>query len=206
MNSIGMKRLLISIAALFLLFSLQASAQAKFGLTAGMNFNTSKFIEHDVDTKTGWHGGITCLVDLPLGFSVQPSVIYSRKVANLTRNMSQEMGYVEVPVSVQWGPDLIIMRPFIDFTPYIGYAVTNKFNDESGLLPENSWDGKQRLEYGLGLGGGINVWKLQIVARYCWNFGSLYNSDWEGFKENLTNLKVEGENFGGVTLGVSFFF
>ncbi len=204
-----MKRLLISAIALLLVFSVQTTAQTRFGITAGMNFNTSKIIEHDVDTKAGWHAGVTCLFDLPAGFSIQPSLIYNQRGANLTRSTSQEMGYIELPVSVQWGPDLIFLRPFIDVTPYVGYAVANKFNSEdvfAELIPESSWEGKQRLEYGLGIGGGLNIWKLQILARYCWNFGSLYNENWEGFKNNISNLKIEDENFGGVTLSIAFFF
>ncbi len=213
-----MKRILISVVVLLVMFSVQASAQARWGVTGGMNFNTSKFTEIDVENRIGWNAGVTCLVDLPLGFSLQPSLVYSQKNANITDHFAQKMGFVELPVSVQWGPDLLVFRPFIDVTPYIGYAVSNKtFMNAAtqgldGYFPEDrSWFGKERFEYGLGIGGGINVWKLQVLARYCWNFGSLYNLEnhdgfSDAFKDHFAELNSESANFGGVTLSVAFLF
>ncbi len=210
-----MKRILIASVAFLVAFSVQSSAQTRWGITGGMNFNTSKFAEIDVNARAGWNAGLTCLVDLPLGFSLQPSLVYVQKGANVTDNLVQNMGYVELPVSVQWGPDLLLFRPFVDLTPYIGYALTNRTvlnvsppGSAGGVTEDKSWLGKERFEYGVGIGGGINVWKLQILARYCWNFGSLYNIETaEGFfKDHFAKLNVESENFGGLTLGVSFLF
>ena len=114
-----MKRILTVVLAALMLTGISASAQAKWGVTAGLNFNTSKFSEVDVKARTGWSVGGTCLVDLPLGFSVQPSLLYHQKGANITNELSQSMGFLELPVSVQWGPDLLIFRPFLDVTPYV---------------------------------------------------------------------------------------
>lgn len=211
-----MKRILMAVAAILLLCAGQASAQARWGVTAGMNFNSSRFTDVAVETRTGWNAGVTCLVDLPLGFSIQPSVLYNQKNANITENIAQDMGYIEVPVSVQWGPDLLLFRPFLDVTPYVGYAVSNDMHLKNlpsvgGLsldsLFDNGWKGKERLEYGLGIGGGINVWKLQVIARYNWNFGSLYNVDgWDDIKAHFPDLKRDNEHFGGLTLSLAFLF
>ncbi len=202
-----MKKFLVAAVALLLVFS--ASGQVKWGVTGGVNFNTSKFSEIDVDSRVGWNAGVTCLVDLPLGFSVQPSLLYAQRGANITDGVSQDMGFVEFPVSVQWGPDLLLLRPFIDVTPYIGYAVSNNFKMALPAVDvtSSSWKNKERFEYGLGVGGGLNIWKIQILARYCWNFGTLYNVEgWNDIKENLTGLDVKNSNFGGVTLSVAFLF
>jgi len=93
-----MKRILIVIAALLALCSVQSAAQVRWGFTGGMNFNTSKFSEVDVQARTGWNAGLTCLVDLPLGLSLQPSLVYSQKNANVTETIAQNMGFVELPV------------------------------------------------------------------------------------------------------------
>ncbi len=214
-----MKRFLTVAVAFLLIFSAQASAQAKWGVTGGMNFNTSKFTEIDVKAKAGWNLGLTALVDLPLGFSLQPSLVYSQKGVNLISsnllNASQSMGFIELPVSVQWGPDLLLFRPFIDVTPYVGYAVNNKFvakvadSSISGSVAgdSTSWNDLRRFEYGIGVGGGVNVWRLQVLARYCWNLGSLYSVEgWDDIKESISGLNRESRNFGGVQVGVSFFF
>ena len=195
--------------AALMLTGISASAQAKWGVTAGLNFNTSKFSEVDVKARTGWSVGGTCLVDLPLGFSVQPSLLYHQKGANITNELSQSMGFLELPVSVQWGPDLLIFRPFLDVTPYVGYALSNKFSASVAgiVLSDEGWKGKERFEYGLGLGAGVNVWKLQFIARYNWNFGSLYNVEgWDDIKPHLKDLNSKSENFGGVTLSLAFLF
>ncbi len=215
-----MKRFLTIAAAFILLFSVQAKAQIKYGITGGMNFNTSEISGIDVDAKAGWNLGVTALLDLPLGFSVQPSLVYSRKGANLVSlgnfTASQSMGFLELPVSVQWGPDLLLFRPFVDVTPFVGYALNNKYKANLSTLKSSSstsvntslsWDNFHRFEYGIGLGGGINVWKLQVIARYCWNLGSLYNVEgWDEIKDQISGLSRESKNFGGVNVGVSFFF
>ncbi len=210
-----MKRILISAIALFMICSLQSSAQvAKFGVTGGMNFSTSKFSELSSGTRAGWNAGVTCLVDLPLGFTLQPSLVYSQKNAGVAENAALKMGFVELPVSFQWGPDLLVFRPFIDVTPFIGYTLTNKgqavkdLGDAfDSLWGNGDWDIKDRLGYGLGIGGGFNVWKLQILARYCWNFGS-FNDTWDDVKGHLSkdDMTAESKYFGGVTLNVAFFF
>ncbi len=204
-----MKRILTIAVAFLLVCSVQASAQARWGVIAGMNFNTSKFTEIDVKARAGWNVGATCLLDLPLGFSVQPSLLYSQKGANITNHMAQNMGYLELPVSVQWGPDLLLFRPFVDVSPFIGYAIANKTFTKGA--EDKSWFGKERFEYGIGVGAGVNVWKLQVLARYCWNFGSLYNlnlkDDFGGaIKDHLSQMKADNKNFGGVTISIAYLF
>lgn len=204
----------MAVVAFLLICSSYASAQARWGVTGGMNFNSSNFTDIDVQAKTGWNAGLTCLVDLPLGLSLQPSLIYSQKNANMTEVIAQSMGFIEVPVSLQWGPDLLLFRPFVDFTPYIGYAVSNETYgniDWSGIrndvLSFSTWEGKERFEYGVGIGGGINIWKLQVIARYCWNFGSLYNVEgWDDIKDHISDLKTDNRNFQGLTLTMSILF
>ena len=203
-----MKRILIAAVVFLMAFSVQSSAQVLWGVTGGMNFNTSKFKEVNVKAKAGWNAGLTCLVDLPLGFSLQPSLIYTQKNANVTESIAQNMGYVELPVSVQWGPDLLLFRPFVDFSPYLGYAVSNKtYVADNIVVSDERWLGKERFEYGLGIGGGINVWKLQVIAKYNWNFGSIYNVEgWDDIKNHFSDLKADNEHFGGLTLSLALLF
>lgn len=204
-----MKRLFMMVVAALFLCGITASAQPKWGVTAGLNFNTSKFTDVDVKARTGWSAGATCLVDLPLGFSLQPSLVYHQKGANITDNISQNVGYLELPVSLQWGPDLLIFRPFLDVTPYIGYALSSDTKVSlSGLnFDWDSWEGKKRFEYGVGIGAGVNVWRLQLIARYNWNFGSLYNvKGWDDIKDHIPDLKRGSEHFGGVTLSLAYMF
>lgn len=205
-----MKKILVAAAMLVasVIAADNASAQ-KFGVTAGLNFNTVDVKDVQLDAKAGFSAGITYLLDLPLGLSVQPALLYTQNSVDLSVLESveamQKVGSLKVPVSVQWGPDLIIARPFLDVTPYVGYSLSNKI--EGGLegIVKGETDLKNKFEYGVGIGAGVNVWKLQAIVRYNWNFGALGSLD--DFKNiGLGDLKTENSTYGGVTCTVAFFF
>ncbi|MBQ8837952.1 MAG: PorT family protein [Bacteroidales bacterium] len=200
-----MKKLVIAatllVAGLFM--AENANAQSGFGVIAGMNFNSAKIKDIDIDAKAGWSIGGTYLLNLPLGFSLQPSLVYSQKSADLVLG-TQTLGAINLPVSVQWGPDLIIARPFIDVTPYIGYSLFNKFD---GVISGEKIkpDGKNAFDYGIGIGAGLNVWKLQAIVRYNWNFGPLGSlKDFTGI--DVKSLDVKDTTFGGITFTVAYIF
>ena len=137
-----------------------AKAFVKYGVVGGATFSSLKGIENG--SHTGWHFGATAQFDLPLGFAVQPSVMYNSKMADA----------VEIPVSLQWGPDLMVFRPFVEVAPYVGY----------------NFSGSAPLQYGVGLGGGLEVWRLQATCRYNWDLESAANK------------------YRGVTLSLAFLF
>jgi hypothetical protein len=127
------------------------------------------------------------------------------------------MGYLELPLSLQWGPDLLLFRPFLDVSPYVGYALNNEFKASTNTSARlstgfvNNWEGINRLEYGVGLGGGIEVWKIQVTCRYNWNFGPLFDNTDTAVKASevigsAIGEKFSDENFGGVTLSVALLF
>ena len=158
---------------------------------------------------TQWHGGFTYKLDLPLGFSLQPSLVYHAKGTRLKEQMFDiRMSYLELPVSFQWGPDLLIFRPFLDITPYIGYALGNQLAASGMDTARNSWNGLNRFEYGLGLGIGLELWRFQVIGRYNWNFGPLSNADAamsDGFVPFISNA-FSSNNFGGFTLSLAILF
>ena len=87
---------------------------------------------------------------------------------------------------------------------FFGYSLSNKVKtDLAGI--EEVVKGGNGLDYGLGLGAGINVWKLQAIVRYNWNFGVLGNyKDFTGV--DLGDIKTDSETFGGITVNLAFFF
>lgn len=191
-----------------------------FGITGGASFVSLKEVSHS--HTTGYHAGFTYKVDLPFGFAIQPSLLYHMKgsvVEDAYENGSAldlKTGYLELPVSFQWGPDLILFRPFLDVTPFVGYGLNNTmsgYSSESNTVYEvkNQWNVLNRLEYGLGLGVGIDIWKLQVIGRYNWNFGALLDAggtlpDMENVMSNIKSSVFKGNNFGGMTLTVAFLF
>ena len=217
-----MKRILTVIALCVMTFWGSHTLRAgDFGIVAGAGFNTIKNISPDV--ATGYHAGLTYKFNLPLGFAIQPSLLYNMKASLVedalagNARFDYKMGYLELPVSFQWGPDLLLFRPFLDVSPYVGYALNNELRGSAdGALRisanfVNEWDGINRLEYGLGLGGGLEIWKIQITCRYNWNFGPLFDASGNSAtaREIIANAKgskLNDENFGGVSLSVALLF
>ena len=83
------------------------------------------------------------------------------------------MGYLEMPLNVQWGLDLIVMRPFIQVAPCIGYDFLNNTSETAaGHALGTVTTDANRLEYGLSVGGGLDILNsFQISVNYNWNFG-----------------------------------
>lgn len=195
---------LVCVAALVCATEMKAQ---KYGVLGGATFSSLRGIENS--SSTGWNAGATVQFRLPLGFSIQPSLIYNSKVSELDASLAStglSVGYLELPVSFQWGPDLLIFRPFLDVSPYIGYALSSKVSAGTSMT-QKEWktSNLQRFEYGLGLGGGIEVWRFQVTCRYNWNLGSLFNDagkiDFPHVEDAFVN-----NNFGGVTLSLAFLF
>ena len=203
-----MKRFLLLILAIIAISSVQASAQG-FGITGGMNFNSAEIDDIRMDARIGWNAGVTYGVDLPLGFSLQPALVFTQKSANYSAvegiQAVQKVNSLTLPVSVQWGPDLIVARPFLDVTPYVGYSLSNKFEGGVTGLFNGETSLKNAFEYGVGLGAGVNIWRLQAVVRYNWNFGTL--GSLSDFKEiELDDFDIDDETFGGVSVSLAYFF
>lgn len=197
-----MKRILLVLASVLVLSSFSASAKG-FGITAGMNFNSTKIKDVKMDAQAGWNVGLTYAFNLPLGFSLQPSLVYSQKSAlvETVSDTKQTVGSINLPVSVQWGPDLLVARPFVDVTPYVGYSLFNKAKDD--ILDDIK--GGNGFEYGLGVGAGLNVWKIQAIVRYNWNFGVL--GSFKDFTDiQVGNLTPEDQTYGGISVHLAFFF
>jgi len=185
-----MKGITLSILALFLAIGL--SAQTHVGIKGGLNYTDLKLKEVKFKNNTGWHAGLLLQSKLPLGFAFQPEVLYSVKSFKLMSDNNISFNYIEVPVNIQWGIDLILLRPFVMAAPYFSYLL--KVGDS-----KSEWDGAKSVDYGFGLGGGLDIWKLQVTCKYNWGFGNLgsvKSSDW----------KVKDSNLQGFQLSVGLLF
>lgn len=203
----SMKRIYIILAAIsvLLLFPFAAEAQ-HFGVKAGINFSDPKA---NVKTNLGYQAGIAVQCDLPLWFSIQPELLFHVKggQADMGRNASNRafgLGYLEIPVNIQWGPRFSDdrFRVFVQGSPFIGYAISKDMKDDRG----NSYDWKNvnRFEYGVGVGLGIQLWRhFQITGQYNWSLGDLVNS---GFAEEEFKRIFDESNFSGYTLSLAIIF
>ena len=194
-----MKKLAFVLVSLFLLGSVAAYAQHAI-VKGGFNY-TNATIEGMKAGKSGWQAGIGLQTESWTGFSLQPEIIYKVKGVTLEDATKVSMNYIEVPVNVQWGPDLLIARPFIFASPFIGYNLGTRFSKES-TIADTITKNFHRFEYGLGIGLGINVWKLQITGKYNWNFGRITN--WSDAAANVKGMDPAGRTL-EICVGLLFF-
>lgn len=184
------------LTAAFILMSLcfgESLSAGNFGVFGGANFHTYRPKEVGMKTLTQWNAGIVYKCNLPLGFQIHPTLMYSVKEATTESiPVALSVGYLELLASVQWGIDLILFRPYLEVSPFIGYGL-NRWSGDKEM-----WEPMNKLDYGVGVGGGLQVWRFQVAARYNWNFGQ--------FSHALEGKKPGSIDFNGVTLSLTYFF
>ena len=117
---------------------------------------------------------------------------------------------------MQWGINIAgAVRPYGFVEPFVGYGITNeeKISNFTGENSKDAWDNvKNRLEYGVGVGFGVEVLShLQVSVRKFWNIGNLYDENGETFKTfkeaiNKGAETVENGKIGGIMASVTFLF
>ena len=193
-----MKRKLFIAVVLMAVTGVMASAQLKFGVRAG--FNSSEASIKEVNTKSiaGYHVGLAAQIDLPTGFAFQTGLSYQTKglkADSPTINSAKtKYGYLEVPLQIQWGLDLILLRPYVLLEGYGGYALDSK--ESVVAQAKNKW------EYGYAYGFGADIMNFQVAVKYFRNLGKLEN----GAASVAGAIAESKNNFGGIAISVVYFF
>ena len=203
-----MKRIitLVAVAAASLLMA--ARAHAQFGIVGGITSSTTEMTTaEDVKSMSLYHAGLTYKFNLGAGFAIQPSVLYQVKGANLgelntasSEDFKVKSGYVEVPVGFQWGPDLMVFRPFVMAEPFIGYQVTSS---DRGADSIEGWteQAKNKFEYGFAVGGGLELaGNIQLSVQWFNNMGSLMKDD------SSSSFSDKVKNFKGIKFSLAILF
>jgi len=113
-------------------------------------------------------------------------------------------GYVEIPLSIQWGPDLMAFRPYAFAEPFIGYQIAT-FN-KGATFSDVSSDIMNKLEYGFGLGGGLEIAShVQLSVQWFKNLGTMINDD-KGKTGAEWWSHVKGKNYQGIKFSLAILF
>lgn len=208
-----MKKLFVAILAL----SLAISANAQVGIIAGFTSSATDFktAAADVQSKNVslYHFGLTYKLGVGNFLAIQPSLIYNVKGAKLadvtsisTVSADFKTGFLELPVQVQVGFGLgSLARIYGIAEPFIGYAISNDIKITSTSSVKDNWDlVKSRMEYGIGLGAGVELFShLQVSARYFWNLGDLY-----GATPTVSSVSsaVKSSKCNGIMISAAFLF
>ena len=205
-----MRKLVVFFVAVAISLTFAQKADAgRFGIKAGANVTSLDF-KNGIPPTLGYAAGITWQWNLPVGFAIQPDLLY-HVTANTLSEINTDvlrLGYLELPLNIQWGLRFAQenVRLFAQASPFVGYAVNAK-NLSNAVIESGSqssgidkWTNINRFSYGAGLGVGLQLWFLQVTAQYNWNFGSLSNIKDASFSDfNKTNSN-------GYTLAVALMF
>ena len=170
-----MHKKILSIALLFAVsILLPHRAYSQLGVKAGIyTTNYSDLEGFKLSDNTGFHAGITYKFNILPVFTIQPDILYVEKKAKIAQedaldnSHSFNLQFIQVPVSLQYGINLMLVRPYFQVVPYINYAIAGDFPE--GLR----WNDSKRLNGGIGLGGGVDIWKFQIGIRYNWDISKV---------------------------------
>lgn len=221
------------IAILALALATATAASAQIGLIGG--FTSSKTtldvnnLQAELKNVNLYHVGLAYKVEIGNYLAIQPQIAYQVKGASLEENLSSgsasatlaslqtKTGYAELSLGLQGGVDLLAFRPFVLVEPFVGYAVTgNETITSGGAVTSDSInaavkDAKNKLEYGFGVGGGIELLDhVQISVQWFMNLGKLYNGD-KLDTSSLTAVMNEValkdvKNYQGIKVTVGLFF
>ena len=215
-----MKKFIIAIAALFV----AATASAQIGISAGLTSSSTTLDGAYSDVVSGavnqYHVGLTYKIGLGNLLAIQPSILYNVKGSNFnvedltSTSLNFKTGFVEVPVQVQLGFGLgTLARVYALAEPYVGYAITNEVTTKSAIAAaantQQTWDNvKNRLEYGVGVGAGVELLRhLQVSVKYFWTLSDLYglqDAKLDNIINSLSNINMKNAN--GVAATVTILF
>lgn len=205
-------------------FCTDASAQrynsARVGLMGGFTSSSTSIKNMDSKSVSLYHVGLTAEIPLLGGFAIQPGLLYqvkgmsadkfnSSSISESLGSFETKVGYLEVPVQVQWGLDLLAFRPYVLAEPFVGFRLGQSTKGEAAdKLKDNLKDNLKKVEYGLGVGAGVDVWRLQLSVKYFWNFGKIYDKDGNvgPIGDTVKDAVNNGNNFNGVMVSAAFFF
>jgi len=175
----------IIIVTMFVAFyASQINAQVNFGIKGGMNFANFNLKdaknELTISNSTGWQAGALFQAKIPaINVGLQPELLYTVVKGGISGE-TNGIHYFQVPVNLRKN-FLAFISPYIEAGPYFGYALKldgTEFREKV-----------ERFDWGIGLGAGVDISKLQVGARYSWGLQDVGAKDIK-LKNNTFSLSL----------------
>lgn len=178
--------------------AVRAASPVQFGVKGGLLINSSdlKYTlsgnseRYDKSsTKPGFELGFQARVRLPLGFLIQPEVVYSRTTGSFsttdgTESMKTRSNWIEVPVLAGWKFSIVRLMA----GPSFRFPMDEVMN--TGLKETNVTPRLRNFVLGYQAGVGLDLGRVTIDARYCGNFSKIAKQQ-PGLGDYLSALKVK---------------
>ena len=183
-----MKKNLFLLTLLLTVFcTTQLNAKTRFGIKGGVVFENFRYEEADkelaLENAAKWQVGIFSQKKMGLGFSFQPELLYTwNKIEGKKKGVkANDIHHFEVPLNLQWGPKLLFARPYIMAGPYFSSAIN---------LKDISKDLVKRFDWGVGASAGIEIFCLQLSARYAWGLRNVSSEKDFDMNRNTFNVSI----------------
>ncbi|REC79439.1 PorT family protein [Chryseobacterium elymi] len=175
----------------------QYSDETRFGIKAGGNL--SSITDGDSKSKPGFYGGVFVNIPISEAFNIQPEAVYSQQGAKLKddydfvgytiTNMKQTLGYINVPVMVQYNatPEF-----YLEAGPEFGLLINAQASgDINGTSNKASnKDGLKTFNFALDLGLGYRFSpNIGINARYIAGLSNIVKNSGGEISKN-TNFQL----------------
>ena len=214
-------------------------ANAQIGIIGGVtsnttNINTDDFMENLKGINL-YHVGVVAKIPLPIGFAIQPELLYQMKGADLAQTVETvsetgdpsqvstefdtKTGFAELNLGLQWGLDLAVIRPFVFAKPFVGYQLTSDDEFDAGEVLKEGTDAafekymakaKEKLEYGFSFGAGIELLEhFQVSFEYYKNLGKMFNEgefDTDAAMGKIAEGYADLDTYGGFKVSLAFLF
>lgn len=112
------------------------------------------------------------------GFAVQPEASYNRKGRD-----GLYLSYVEAPLGLIYLLNFGSVIPYISVTPYYAFLLSTENGRQQGGASQSF----AKNDYGVKLGGGIELRRFQISASYAWGMCNIA----KGSNVALYNISTE---------------
>lgn len=224
---------LLAFAAVLLVLPAQTAMSKdffSFGIKAGLNFTNMSGLsdfkqEGFMKTYTGFNVGAAFNFNLPLGFEIQPELLYFQSgnkvqsqsdiggLVSLSGTETLRSGSLRIPVNVIWGIDLFgVVKPYLFVSPYVGFGLfannifVGSVNNTTQTIKNNLNDQLNVMQYGIGVGLGLKVWKFQLSFKWNWDLNPAFK-----VKEGVNFGEMIGDatkdmKFNGGELSLVFLF
>ena len=171
-------------------FTVSDQIEYHYGVVVGQNVATIKSKQgSSQDVITGLVGGVALQVVWPKGFVVQPELLYSQKGVTFSGNGAKfDMNYLEIPVKATYRLHMAEVKPFVFAAPYGAYAI--KVAEDSNVANnEITPDQIKKMDYGIALGAGFDVWKIQVSFKNSWGFAQVADKSY-GIRNRVFTVSV----------------
>ena len=209
-----MKKLIVIVASLLI----AVSAHAQLGVVAGITSAQTKFENWNaandaIQAATQYHVGVTYKLSLGNFIAIQPGIIYNVKGSKIgeikdENSFDFKNGYLEGPVQLQVGMGIgDLARVYALAEPFVGLQVNSQMLNQAKDL--SNIDFADKLEYGFGLGAGVELIKhVQVNVRYFWNLGATKDANVNSITDAINLIKdtSAGKNANGVMASVVLLF